>query len=302
MTFNLQTISSSKIDTAKWNNCVQKHKAPIYCNSMYLNAMADNWVGLVWNNYEAIFPICYRKKIFFKYSYTPAFIQQLGFIGNIDTDCKKLNAQVRRLVGFGDIMLNHQNKFANKLPIQEKTNFIIPLQNNYETIANNYNNDLKQNLKKANREAYTYTADNCIEEAIDLYKKYYANRMQKVTETDFDNFKKLCLQLEQNGNCFSRKIVDNTNETLAIALLLKDENRIYNIANSTTSLGKKTAANQLLIDRILNEFADSNLIFDFEGSDLIGVKSFYQKYGAINQPYFHWCLSPFVNRIIAMLK
>ena len=77
-------------------------------------------------------------------------------------------------------------------------------------------------------------------------------------------------------------------ELLAIALLLKDDNRIYNLANSTTTLGRKTEANHFLIDNILKEFANTTFIFDFEGSDLAGVKIFYQKFGAVEEPYFHW--------------
>jgi hypothetical protein len=43
-----------------------------------------------------------------------------------------------------------------------------------------------------------------------------------------------------------------------------------------------------LYDKILEEFTETPLLFDFEGSDLPGIKSFYEKFGATNQPYFHW--------------
>ena len=39
---------------------------------------------------------------------------------------------------------------------------------------------------------------------------------------------------------------------------------------------------------MIKEFAGKPLLFDFEGSDIQGVKSFYEKFGAVNQPYFHY--------------
>jgi hypothetical protein len=64
--------------------------------------------------------------------------------------------------------------------------------------------------------------------------------------------------------------------------------------NSTTPDGRKKEANHFLLDQVIKEFAGKPLIFDFEGSDVPGIKSFYEKFGAINQPYYslHFNLLP----------
>ena len=279
-------IPSQQINSQLWDACIKLHQAPIYLQFNYLNSMSTNWVGLVLENYKGIIPICFKTKFGIKYSYTPAFIQQLGWVGE-QLDFTILENTIYNFVQYGDIMLNHQHQFS--LPkLQEKTNLIIPLNTAYENIFSNYSFDLKQNLKKATKENVLYQSSSEIELAISLYKYMYAERLEKTTQQDFDHFLNLCLQLNKTHNCLVRKVVNSNNELLSIALLLKDENRIYNIANSTTLLGRKTASNHFLIDQILKEFANSNLIFDFEGSDLGGVKSFYQNFGALNQPYFHW--------------
>ncbi len=263
-----------------------EHNAPIYLQYNYLNAMSANWVGLVLDNYKGIMPICFKQKFGIKYSYTPAFIQQLGWVGE-KIDFKILENAVYDFVKYGDVMLNYKNDFKHQHHIA-KTNLILDLNQPYENIYSKYSNDLIQNLKKAAKENLDYKPSEEIPLAIRLYKKYYAERLEKTTQQDFNNFLNLCLQLNETNNCFVRKVVNQHNELLSIALLLKDENRMYNIANSTTDLGRKSAANHFLIDRILHEFSDTHLIFDFEGSDLPGVKSFYENFGAINQPYFHW--------------
>jgi hypothetical protein len=289
MNYNIKIINAEEIDVEKWDACVAKYKASIYSSYIYLNTMADRWVGLVFNNYEAIMPICYRKKLGIKYSYTPAFIQQLGWIGNTKIGWKEVEKTILNFVSGGDIMLHHSNQFKN-INFVPKSNFIIHLNKSYQLIYENYKNDLKQNLKKALKQHFTYQPNNFIHLAIDLYKTFYSNRMNKLSIKDFNNFKKLCVCLAKEKKCFIREVVNSNNDCLAIALLLKDDNRIYNLANSTTALGRKTEANHFLLDNIIKEFSNSNLIFDFEGSDLIGVKTFYIKFGAIDEPYFHWQL------------
>ena len=284
---NFKIIDNTKVDAAKWDICVAKHQAAIYCKNIYLNAMAKNWVAIIVNDYEAIMPICIHKKFGIKYSYTPAFVQQLGFIGAIEIDCNELQKMVFEIVKYGDINFNHNNLFANIIA-QQKTNFIIGLNASYEVIYNNYKHDLKQNLKKAAKQNLLYTSSNNINAAIEQYQKMYSNRIEIFTNNDYTNFTSLCLNLATSNNCIVRQITNTNNQVLATALLLIDNNRIYNIANSTTSLGRSTEANHFLMDSILKEFANSNLIFDFEGSDLLGVKSFYKKFGAVDEPYFHW--------------
>jgi hypothetical protein len=58
--------------------------------------------------------------------------------------------------------------------------------------------------------------------------------------------------------------------------------------NTTTAEGRKLKANHFLLNEVLKEFSGNKMIFDFEGSDLDGVKEFYQNFGPENQPYFHY--------------
>ncbi|MFY7965175.1 MAG: hypothetical protein ACOVO1_09785 [Chitinophagaceae bacterium] len=282
----LQKLTSDKINAAKWDACVIKHQAPIYASFNYLNTMADNWMALILNDYEAIFPICYRKKLGITYSYTPAFIQQLGCIGK-QVKGDLIEKKVFEILGYGDLMLNSLNeRLLNN--ITQKTNLIINLNLSYESIYSNYKKDLKQNLKKAASEKFLYKKSDDIDGAINMYQIFYANRMQKIKQQDFDNFKKVCWMFQQKNDCLIRQVWNTNNEILAVALLLKHNGRIYNLANSTSTLGRKSEANHFLLDRVINEFSSQNLFFDFEGSDLPGVKTFYEKFGATNEPYFYW--------------
>ena len=74
---------------------------------------------------------------------------------------------------------------------------------------------------------------------------------------------------------------------LAIILLLKDSGRLYNIMSTTFPEGRRMEANHFLFEQLIREFANNRLILDFEGSDIEGIARFYQKFGAVNEPYFY---------------
>ena len=84
-----------------------------------------------------------------------------------------------------------------------------------------------------------------------------------------------------------RDAVNKKGEILSTALLLFDGKRFYNMMNTTTDKGRKMSSNHYLMNSIIQEFAGQPYIFDFEGSDLPGVKAFYENFGAANEQYFH---------------
>lgn len=285
---NIKILANQQINAALWDARVVACKAPIYCRFNYLNALADNWCAIViGENYDGLMPICYRKFFFIKYSYTPAFVQQLGFWGNHHNLQKQIIQKIKKHFWLGDVMLNHTNIFFD-INTTPKTNFIIDLTKNYEQIKALYKQDLLNNLKKAQKNNLLYLPSQNVEQAINLYQQFYADRIPQTSAKDFANFKQLCQQLQQQKMCFVREITNEKKDLLAIALFLKDDNRTYNIINAISPKGRNAEANHFLIDRVLYEFAGQNLLFDFEGSSLAGVKSFYQKFGPVNEPYFHW--------------
>lgn len=284
----IHIIPSQQVNQIKWDACIAKSdNSLIYAHSFYLNAIADNWHGIVIDDYRAVVPLPWRKKYSIRYFYTPAFIQQSGLFGNWDEAEEKVVIQTMQSFAlFGDYKFNFLNPFMDN--VIEHNNLILHLSAIYNSIAENYKTDLLQNLKKAAKENLTYMADDDAAAAIKLYQQLYAARTPHVSRKDYQNFLSLCLALKKSAKCLIRKVTNRKGDILAVALLLKDECRLYNILNITTVAGRKTEANHFLIDRIINEFAGTNIVFDFEGSDILGVKRFYEKFGAISQPYFQW--------------
>lgn len=279
---NIDIIPAHKINPEKWNACIDSSNAPlIYARTFYLNNLADNWHGIVMNDYEAVLPLPWRKKFGIRYTYDVPFIQQLGCFSKDNQHHDLLTKHLFRFCKYGDYYFNFSNKISNSIQF---TNYVIDLSKTYAFIAAAYNEDLRNNLKKANKQSILY-AEADYNTAIELYKDLYHQRMKNLTGKDFERFEKLCDYLSVANNVIVRKVTNTNSEMLSIALLLKDKHRFYNLMNSTTEAGRKTEANHFLYDNIFKEFAETQMLFDFEGSDIPGVKSFYEKFGAVNQPY-----------------
>ncbi len=284
---NIHIIPSSAIDNLKWNErIIQEPNGLIYSTTSYLDALTDAWEGLVVNDYETIIAIPIRKKGFIRYCYSPAFIQQLGIIGKLNTeDAAAIIKIIKHKYKYGSLQFNFLNKAALiRENSTEKINYAINLNKPFKDIANNFRKDLKTSLEKCKYTVVDYIKNIDIEIAIEMYQHQYGSKLDSISNKDYQKLISYCNN--NKDNCFTRSIVNERNETIAIALLLKDEKRLYNIANTVSEKGRKMHANHFLLSKIIEEFSEQPRSFDFEGSVIPGVKEFYTAFGPQKETYF----------------
>jgi hypothetical protein len=283
-------LPSREIDEKKWNHCVEEStNGLIYSSTAYLNTMAENWHGLIVDDYASVMALPWKRKFGVRYAYTPPFIQQLGLIGDmVSVNWKDVLVAVQRFISFADIHFNFSNKAIQSITeVFTKTNLVLDLSVGYLAIESGYQTDLKENIKKANTGNVVYGNEDC-KIGIECYKSYYRERMPHIKENDYDIFLRLCQSLQKSDQCFARSVRNEAGDVLAIGVFLRDQKRIYNLMNTTSKKGRDKEANHLLLNSVIKEFSGRRLLFDFEGSELPGVRSFYEKFGAENQPYFHY--------------
>lgn len=286
----VQILPSCSIRYQPWDLCVQRQvNGLIYATTTYLDAICTQWYGIVVNDYEAVMPLPVRKKWGIRYAYTPAFIQQLGLVGDSSSvPVEMLLPLVRSVVPYADIHFNFLNKdLLEMLPVTAKNNLVIPLERSIDEIRNHYRRDLKENIRKAEKLSPVY-GHGSIREAVTHFREQYGARIQQALPADYQRFQQLCEHLQQKEQCLVRSVRDQQGGLLAIALLLKDSRRVYNLMNTTLPGGRHKEANHWLIDQIIQEFSGQPLLLDMEGSELPGVKNFYGSFGAVAQPYFHY--------------
>lgn len=289
-------LKHNKIDKTKWDCCIKESKqAVIYGESAYLDYMAGEWDALILGDYEAVMPLCFKKKWGIRYLYQPAFTQQGGIFSALQIDsnliesflqvCKEyfLFAEINMNFGNDTIIEISDNQFISR----PCNNYLLDIRDSYKNISSNYQPYFAERIRRAEKHKLTYREQHSIGEATQLFRSLYENRMKSVFKSDWINFNKLCLHYDKQDSVIVRSVTSySSGDILAMILLFKDNQRIYNIMSSVTENGKKLLANYFLYDQVIMEFSQQGLILDFEGSDLPGVSYFYEKIATTNQPYY----------------
>ena len=285
---SIQLLPAHQINSNKWDTCVDKNKnGLIYSQTRFLNAMADNWHGLIIGDYATVLPIPWRKKWGIRYAYVPVFMQQQGFTGELNDSLLAEAIEVLfQSISYGDFQFNFSNTpLLPLLPnLIERTNQKIDLNKKYSELYQNYSADAKRNIQQAAKEIFQIEND-WNDEIWDLFyqqmKFPHAPNRQEIQQ-----FKNACQLFSQTNQCIVRWIKDEQTGLQAGWVGLIDNHRIYNLLNLTTPKGRKSGANYFLIDQVLKEFCEQPLWFDMEGSTLPGVQAFYQNWGAQKETYF----------------
>ncbi len=288
----IKYLKHSEIDKSKWDECILNSvNSLIYVHSFYLdNCTEYGWDALVLDNYEAVMPITFRKKYGIVYLHQPAFLQQGGVFFKTTIDERVVEEfldEILKRFSFAEINLNYSNQLTELPNIQSKAlnNYVLLLNQPYVDIAAKFSSVFLRNLRQAKKHLFIYDKFQTSKVLIDLHVKLYASRFPKVKQKDYRALFTICEALFESNNTILRCACKN-GEIYAGIVLLKDEQRIYNIVSSITTKGRKLCANHFLYDSVIKEFSESNLIFDFEGSDIKGIADFYKSMSPLNQKYF----------------
>lgn len=289
---DIQFLHNNEIDKQRWDECINASpNGLIYAKSFYLDIICPGWHALSGKNYDWVLPVTNKKKWGISYLYQPPFTQQSGVFAKKDVlvSFQEIIEWLKRHYKFWEVSWNYATDSAvlhSPLQVNSAVNFILNLKNPYKSIVSNYNNVLIKNLKRSKRFELVYKTTEDFDACINLYRKHYNHRIPHIKLSDYKKFSNICLYALQNKMLVCRRAVNDEDECFAAALLLTDGKRLYNIINVTTEKGRKRQANHFLLDSIIREFSGQELLLDFEGSDVPGVKTFYENFGAGNQPFY----------------
>jgi hypothetical protein len=284
--FNIQYVPHHEIDKINWDNCIDKAgNGLIYGYSYYLDHMARHWDGLVLNNYQAVMPLTWNRKYGIYYLYQPFLCAQLGVFGkNVNAEISKafLNA-IPSKFKYWDIYLNHGNVLHLKdFHVYLRNNFVLDLNHSYDDLYSNFRENAKRNIKKAYQQGCDAQLDFAVEKVLELASEQIKNYSNK--KIDFENFKKLYRLLHEKKQAITYGIFRDK-ELLSSCVFFFSHNRAYYILVGNHPDGRTIGASHALIDAFIKDHAGTNLLLDFEGSDIRNLAFFYSSFGAVEEKY-----------------
>lgn len=283
----IRHLQHHEIDKALWDLCItQSENGLIYGYSWYLDIVSPNWEALVLDDYEAVFPLTHKKKIF-RYLYQPFFTQQLGLFHKTAVTADTVNRFIEAIPApfkWIDIQLNAANKPNEKWTVTKRTNFLLDLNKPYEKLAKAYSQPTKKNIKKCNRQPlFIEPVDS--DTAVDKYIQYKGDVTTALSSADYKRLKQLFKEAEKRQHLLSIGIFNEQKELLVSIVLFTTVNRIYLMHSSASPKGRKARGMYFGLDYIIQQYAGKPVILDFEGSDIRGVADFNKGFGTYKQHY-----------------
>jgi hypothetical protein len=284
----IQHIKRTHLDLQKYDACIENSiQSRIYAFSWYLDIVADNWDVLVLDDYKAVMPIPWRKKFGIKYVYPPFWLLELGVFS--------LNEKVD-YTSFFKILLTHFKFVETRLNtdnlIQKSTSFLvdkrmqlISIKEEYQAVFNSYRKDRRKDLRKANKADLSEKWDDNPDILIQLFRDNVGKRTPFIVEKDYDVLRSLmqiCIE-KRVGEILS--IYNKDHKLVASGFFLKYKTSSTILVSSTDFNYRKNGENTFLIDRAIFKFQKNYEVFNFGGSSMKSIASYFSSFGAITKDY-----------------
>lgn len=273
-------LSHNEIDKEKWNRCIKDSALPsIFANFEMLSLASSQWCALVEDDYRRVMPLVVRKKWGIPYICTPVFFSSGGVFSSTPVTAEKVTQfiqQIPRKFWRADLLLNGNCSISSDSSLRT---YQLSLKDSYCEIAKNYSDNCKRNIKKAYKQSLFYQEEGDLASIITLFRK---NRVEAKMLKQFD-YESL---LKYASFCFNQKwltlcsVYNNDNTLLAGAFMLHDFQYIRFWFSGRDNTYANANAMFFLIDNYLKNHAESNSIFDFNGSMNQNIARFYKGFGA----------------------
>lgn len=284
-------LNRGEIDETKWNECIQSSAARLpYGFTWYLDSVAEHWDGLVYNDYEAVFPLVWRRRFLIHYLFQPHFTQQLGVFSKQQPDEGLLAAMLDAIPArfrFIEINLNHTNSVRHHaFEVLPRTNLILPLTGAYETLSQGYHENARRNISKAQKQRLHTRSNLTPETATEFFKANTGVKIPEVGEYVYEHFHQLMNAVLQRKMGEVMGVFDENDNLYATGFFVITGSRILNLLPSIDDEGKDVGAGFYMVDHIIRRYAGSGKVLDFEGSMIPSIARFYKSFGAQEQTYW----------------
>jgi len=280
----IRFLQNSEIDRNAWDNCINNAQPTfVYALSWYLDLVSPGWCGLEEDNYSAVMPLPVKKKYGINYIMQPVYAQQLGVFstqtisgGKIKTFLEHIPAQYKYIA----INLNFNNFFeSSETQLKINNNFELDLNPGYEYLENEYTSNTRRNLKKALGLSISF--DGTVEELVHLKTENTGLNRKRIPPKKIIEFVSAVLVFGKGFICKATF----ENKTCAAVFFVYHQKRIYYLIPVSNPTGKEKKAMFAIIDVVIQKFAGSSLVLDFEGSNIQGLARFFEGFAAVNYPY-----------------
>lgn len=280
----IKLLKHNKIDKKRWNECINKSfNGNVYALSWYLDIVHPQWDALIENDYERVMPLTISKKFGISYMFQPFFVQQLGVFSTSQLSQDKvenfINAIPKQYL-LTQYRLNSYNKVNYESEnIERHRNVELDLIYDYQYLYNNYSNNTKRNLAKAEAAGLSINHNINPQNIIDIFRNNKGKQIKHWGDKEYDRLLELIHTAISHDCCFTMGINNLDGSMIAGAVFMFSHDRIIFLFSGNDEKHKDKHALTMIIDNVIRQFSETQYTLDFEGSDSEGLARFYKGFG-----------------------
>lgn len=264
----LRLVKAEDIEKQKWNSCVHySTKGNIFGYDWFINNVAKDWEGLVEGDYESVLPLVWKKEQFrSKHIYQPPWARELGLYsvhvlsrGRIKQFLEAIPKEYGRIdlsLNKADLLLEEQN-----FTISPADNYVLPLQNSYEEVAQQYAPTVNDALTIASNNNLRPSSSLKPERIADFFKKHTVDKNN--IKQRYHSSLRIMYNVLHRGWGFATGIENDKRELQAVAFFIYSHNKVMNLIAEATPEGQQNGALILLYELLIRTHAGRQITLDF---------------------------------------
>lgn len=284
-------VHRKEIDDEKWDALVaDSSQGMIYHLSFYLDAICENWSAVMSVSGDIALPFAWKRRYGYFNIYQPFFSRYQAFLHRPDV-APDLIPILKTLPEAHDMHLclpqmlpaYPEGTMAEKWVYQLKK-----LPELHSELPGTYSENTRRMIRKAT-EAGLRMCDVQPDDLIRFFRKEKGADIAEFRDDDYSRLFQLLVAGKKNNKL---KVVGVTNqqEIVAVACFWFFKDRITYLKGTTSEKGRTTGAMFYLFDQVILQSSSEYKIFDFGGSRIPSIATFYHRFGAIDQDYFSFTI------------
>lgn len=282
----MQILPHNEIDVEKWNLLVSSNERGPFDYSWYLDAVTHYWYVYVDEEYTKGFAFATAKRMGVENVTIAPFVREHQFYGIWTDEDIEHALQYVQMYFKGGI---HQ---TNRLVQGKKRTCQIVRELKLDAHA-------KRNIQKAIKSGISVRESNDFKNSFQLVVESLEKKMPEFNSSKQRVLKHLLQVMSDAGLLIVKEIIQE--DTLVGALFFyRGKERDMYIKGGANDLGKKLGGMYLAMNQQIEETLKHGKIFDFDGSEVPGVKRFNDYFNAEEVSYYQvaWNKNPWWYNLI----
>ena len=275
----LKLIQREGLNVAKWNELVARTSdAAFFSYSWCLDSIAENWCVLVDEKYSAGIALPYTKRLSKHILYSPIFVSYMELLG----DKKEINH-----VELSEKILSEFKliEVEFKEPILGNVHdlFVCQITNG----STKRKSQVNRMLNKANRFDLEVRTSTKWQPIFEIIKSELIHKFTGMNEVSMSRLEEMYRTADKDGKL---KVFEITKDNVCQGgvICFVNKHRLYYSKGATLETTRNQGGMYLAIDAAISHAMENQLLFDFGGSRVEGVRRFNHNFGGSDLEYFSY--------------